>query len=271
MDFVGKGMILFWEGGDVMKKLILISSLALTVGLGVGCSNEKTTKTDEPKKESVQKEKEVAAKDVFKKANDAFKNEENVTMTYDVGIKAEGTEMNVMKAKMQLEPKKKNSRSEMNVSGTDIVVYTVDGKVAGQVKNPNTGEVISVPEEQLNAGGMKATQDIVDNLEVPAVVLDKMKMEKSGDKYKLKFTLKGQETESMLTSMDETQKKMLQAQNAKIAEVDAEYIITKDFKYESAKIDMVMSSNGEDKAHIITDAKFTSYEKFDPIQLPAAK
>lgn len=34
---------------------------------------------------------------------------------------------------------------------------------------------------------------------------------------------------------------------------------------------MVMSSNGEDKAHIITDAKFTSYDKFDPIQLPAAK
>lgn len=28
-------------------------------------------------------------------------------MTYDVGIKAEGTEMNVIKAKMQLEPKKK--------------------------------------------------------------------------------------------------------------------------------------------------------------------
>ena len=54
--------------------------------------------------------------------------------------------------------------------------------------------------------------------------------------------------------MDETQKKMLQAQNAKIEEVDAEYIITKDFKYESAKIDMIMSSNGKDKAHIITNA-----------------
>ncbi|MBL2109596.1 hypothetical protein ELI59_29810, partial [Klebsiella pneumoniae] len=91
----------------------------------------------------------------------------------------------------------------------------------GEVKNPNTGEVITVPEEQLNAGGMKATQDIIDKLEVPEVVLDKMKLEKSGDKYKLKFTLKGQETESMLTSMDETQKKMLQAQNAKIEEVDA--------------------------------------------------
>ncbi|HFK1549370.1 DUF6612 family protein [Bacillus albus] len=254
-----------------MKKIIFVSSLVLTISLGVGCSNEKTAKTDEPKKESVQKEKELAAKDVFKKTNEAFKNEEHVTMTYDVGIKAEGTEMDIVKAKMQLEPKTKNSRSEMNISGTDVVVYTVDGKVAGEVKNPNTGEVINVPEEQLNAGGMKATQDIIDKLEVPEVVLDKMKMEKSGDKYKLKFTLKGQETESMLTSMDETQKKMLQAQNAKIEEVDAEYIITKDFKYESAKIDMIMSSNGKDKAHIITNAKYTSYEKFDPIQLPAAK
>ncbi|HFR4151460.1 hypothetical protein QUF96_18375 [Bacillus bombysepticus] len=254
-----------------MKKLILISSLVLAVGLGVGCSNEKTKKADEPKKEAVQKEKELTAKDVFNKANEAFKNEENVTMTYDVGIKAEGTEMNVIKAKMQLEPKKKNSRSEMNVSGTEVVVYDVGGKIAGQLKNPNTGEVMSVPEEQLNANGMNATQGMVDNLEIPSEILNKVKMEKSGDNYKLKFALKGQETESMLASMDEKQKKMLQGQNAKIEEIDGEYIITKDFKYESAKIDMVMSSNGEDKAHIITDAKFTSYDKFDPIQLPAAK
>ena len=254
-----------------MKKLILISSLVLAVGLGVGCSNEKTKKTDEPKKEAVQKEKELTAKDVFNKANEAFKKEENVTMTYDVGIKAEGTEMNVIKAKMQLEPKKKNSRSEMNVSGTEVVVYDVGGKIAGQLKNPNTGEIMSVPEEQLNANGMNATQGMVDNLEIPSEILNKVKMEKSGDNYKLKFALKGQETESMLASMDEKQKQMLQGQNAKIEEIDGEYIITKDFKYESAKIDMVMSSNGEDKAHIITDAKFTSYDKFDPIQLPAAK
>ncbi|MBL3889586.1 MULTISPECIES: hypothetical protein [Bacillus cereus group] len=254
-----------------MKKLILISSLVLAVGLGVGCSNEKTKKTDEPKKEAVQKEKELTAKDVFNKANEAFKNEENVTMTYDVGIKAEGTEMNVIKAKMQLEPKKKNSRSEMNVSGTEVVVYDVGGKIAGQLKNPNTGEIMSVPEEQLNANGMNATQGMVDNLEIPSEILNKVKMEKIGDNYKLKFALKGQETESMLASMDEKQKQMLQGQNAKIEEIDGEYIITKDFKYESAKIDMVMSSNGEDKAHIITDAKFTSYDKFDPIQLPAAK
>ncbi|EPC8411396.1 hypothetical protein CN917_17065 [Bacillus thuringiensis] len=254
-----------------MKKIILISSLVLAVGLGVGCSNEKTKKTDEPKKEAVQKEKELTAKDVFNKANEAFKNEENVTMTYDVGIKAEGTEMNVIKAKMQLEPKQKNSRSEMNVSGTEVVVYDVGGKIAGQLKNPNTGEVMSVPEEQLNANGMNATQGMVDNLEIPSEILNKVKMEKSGDNYKLKFALKGQETESMLASMDEKQKQMLQGQNAKIEEIDGEYIITKDFKYESAKIDMVMSSNGEDKAHIITDAKFTSYDKFDPIQLPAAK
>lgn len=234
-----------------MKKLILISSLVLAVGLGVGCSNEKTKKTDEPKKEAVQKEKELTAKDVFNKANEAFKNEENVTMTYDVGIKAEGT--------------------EMNVSGTEVIVYDVAGKVAGQVKNPNTGEVMSVPEEQLNANGMNATQGMVDNLEIPSEILNKVKMEKSGENYKLKFALKGQETESMLASMDEKQKQMLQGQNATIEEIDGEYIITKDFKYESAKIDMVMSSNGEDKAHIITDAKFTSYDKFDPIQLPAAK
>lgn len=37
-------------------------------------------------------------------------------MTYGVGVKAEGTEMDILKAKMQLEPKTKNSRSEMNIS-----------------------------------------------------------------------------------------------------------------------------------------------------------
>ena len=223
------------------------------------------------RKRSCAERKGINSEGCFNKANEAFKNEENVTMTYDVGIKAEGTEMNVIKAKMQLEPKKKNSRSEMNVSGTEVVVYDVGGKIAGQLKNPNTGEIMSVPEEQLNANGMNATQGMVDNLEIPSEILNKVKMEKSGDNYKLKFALKGQETESMLASMDEKQKQMLQGQNAKIEEIDGEYIITKDFKYESAKIDMVMSSNGEDKAHIITDAKFTSYDKFDPIQLPAQR
>ena len=55
-----------------MKKLILISSLVLAVGLGVGCSNEKTKRLTNRKK-AVQKEKELTAKDVFNKANEAFK------------------------------------------------------------------------------------------------------------------------------------------------------------------------------------------------------
>ena len=97
--------IIFGKEGRY-EKIILISSLVLAVGLGVGCSNEKAKRLMNRKK-AVQKEKELTAKDVFNKANEAFKNEENVTMTYDVGIKAEGTEMNVIKAKMQLEPKKK--------------------------------------------------------------------------------------------------------------------------------------------------------------------
>lgn len=40
-----------------MKKLILISSLVLAVGLGVGCSNEETKKTDEPKKKLCRKKR----------------------------------------------------------------------------------------------------------------------------------------------------------------------------------------------------------------------
>ncbi|MBL2179764.1 hypothetical protein ELI78_30285, partial [Klebsiella pneumoniae] len=80
-------------------------------------------------------------------------------------------------------------------------------------------------EEQLNANGMNATQGRVDNLEIPSEILNKVKMEKIGDNYNLKCALKGQETESMLASMDEKQKQMLQGQNAKIEEIDGEYII----------------------------------------------
>lgn len=83
-----------------MKKIILILSLVFVVGLGVGCSNEKVKKIDELKKEVVQKEKELIVKDVFNKVNEVFKNEENVMMIYDVGIKVEGIEMNVIKVKM---------------------------------------------------------------------------------------------------------------------------------------------------------------------------
>ncbi len=52
------------------------------ISLGVGCSNEKTAKTDEPKKESVQKEKELTAKRCFQENERSLKTEEHVTMTY---------------------------------------------------------------------------------------------------------------------------------------------------------------------------------------------
>ncbi len=48
-----------------MKKIIFISSLVLAISLGVGCSNEKTAKTDEPKKESVQKRKGIKGEGCF--------------------------------------------------------------------------------------------------------------------------------------------------------------------------------------------------------------
>ena len=36
--------------GQQYEKIIFVSSLVLAISLGVGCSNEKTAKTDEPKK-----------------------------------------------------------------------------------------------------------------------------------------------------------------------------------------------------------------------------
>ena len=63
--------IIFGKEGRY-EKIILISSLVLAVGLGVGCSNEKAKRLMN-RKEAVQKEKELTAKDVFNKANEAFK------------------------------------------------------------------------------------------------------------------------------------------------------------------------------------------------------
>lgn len=57
IDFIGKEMILFLGRRGRYEKLILISSLVLAVGLGVGCSNEETKKTDEPKKKLCRKKR----------------------------------------------------------------------------------------------------------------------------------------------------------------------------------------------------------------------
>ncbi|WP_242296769.1 MULTISPECIES: DUF6612 family protein [unclassified Bacillus cereus group] len=252
-----------------MKKIMIASSLLLTIGLGVGCSSDKVSKTDGPKTASVKKEKELAAKDVFNKAYENLKNEEYVTLMQNMDIKADEQELSIVKAKIQIEPKTKSSRAEMNVSGTDIIIYGVKDHIVGQVKNPNTGEVISIPEEKLNISGMNAAKSVKENVEIPPEIVQKMKIEKSGDKYKLKLRLKGKDAESILGSIGETQKKALEAQNAKVEEIDAEYMITKDFKYESLRLDIVVSRNSKEKAHFMTDIKYTSYEKFDPIQLPA--
>ena len=43
----------------------------------------------------------------------------------NMDIKADGQELSIVKAKIQIEPKTKSSRAEMNVSGTDIIIYGV--------------------------------------------------------------------------------------------------------------------------------------------------
>ena len=61
----------------------------------------------------------------------------------------------------------------MNVSGTDIIIYGVNDKIVGQVKNPNTGEVISIPEEKLNISGMNAAKSVKENVEIPPEIVQK--------------------------------------------------------------------------------------------------
>ncbi|PGZ97939.1 hypothetical protein COE51_12550 [Bacillus pseudomycoides] len=255
-----------------MKRIIAISSVALMVGLATGCSNEKTAKTDEPKTASVQKEKELAANDIFKKAIDEFKKEEQVTMTYDINIQALGTSKD-MKMKSQLEPNKGNSRSEMNAEGTDAVVFDVDGKLAVEVKDPNSGQFITIPADQLNqinTNDLKISKNTMEEFDKALKMTDKMKVETVGDKYKLTLQLKGQEAKDLLMSINANAAKALEQQQATVDSMYVDYIITKEFKLESNKVDAKMKIDKE-TVKIIGDTKISYDEKFDPIQLPEEK
>lgn len=250
-----------------MKKIIAVSGLVLMIGVAGGCSSEKTTKNSESKTESVQKEKELVAKDIFKKATEEFKKEEYVTMAYDMAMKGTNKSED-MKMKIQMQPKAKSSRSEMNVSGTEIIVFEVDGKIVGQVKNPNTGELMTIPNEQLNTGDLQVTKNILEDADLPAPIANKMKADKDGDKYKLILSLKGKEAIDALQKMNGNMKNVFEGLN--LDSLNVEYIITKDFKFEAFKVDMKVSANKEEMKAII-GGKITSYEKFDPIKLPELK
>ena len=65
-------MILFLGRRGRYEKLILISSLVLAVGLGVGCSNEKTKRLTN-RKRSCAERKGINSEGCFNKANEAFK------------------------------------------------------------------------------------------------------------------------------------------------------------------------------------------------------
>ena len=140
----------------------------------------------------MQKEKELVAKDIFKKATEEFKKEEYVTMTYDMAMKGTNKSED-MKMKIQMQPKTKSSRSEINVSGTDIISFEVDGKIVSQVKNPNTEELMTIPTDQLNTDDLKVTKNMLEDANLPAPIANKMKTDKDEDKYKLKLHLKGKE------------------------------------------------------------------------------
>ncbi|HDR7354979.1 TPA: hypothetical protein QCX18_004177, partial [Bacillus wiedmannii] len=172
-----------------MKKIIVASSLALIVGLTTGCSSEKTSG---PKTTSVQKEKELVAKDIFKKAGDNFKQEDFLTLTSLMSMKG-NSQSEEIKMNIQMEPKRKNSRAEMKISGTDIITYEVDGKVAVQVKDPNTGELVTIPNDQFNVDDVMVSKNLLNELDLPEALAKKMKAKKEGDTYKLTLDLKGKE------------------------------------------------------------------------------
>ncbi|WP_020061695.1 DUF6612 family protein [Bacillus sp. 123MFChir2] len=258
-----------------MKKIITVSSFVLLIG--AGCSSEKTTKTDEPKTVAVQKEKvkekekekELTAKDIFTKATDNFKKEEHVTMTCDLNTKALNMSVDT-KIKAQFEPNKGNSRTEMNMNDTNVIIFDVGGKIAAEVKDPNSGKFVPVPADQLNqvnANDFKTSKNTIEELEKTLQLTDKMKVEKDGDKYKLSFQLNGQEAKDYLFSVNANAKKTFERQQATVDSLHVEYIITKEFKIESIKTNAEMKAN-KDALQIVGDTKISYNEKFDPIQLP---
>ncbi|MFE4760499.1 MULTISPECIES: hypothetical protein [Bacillus cereus group] len=244
-----------------MKRMIAVSSLALMVGLTTGCSSEKTSDT---KTASVQKEKELVAKDIFNKAADGLKQEENLTLIYDVAMNASSKSEGI-KMKIQMEPKLKNSRTEMKMSGTDIVTYEVDGKVVAQVKNPDTGELITVPNDQFNKDDLMMNKNFFEELDLPEALAKKMKTEKDGDKYKLILELKGKEAMDTLQKVNGNMKKLTEGLN--MDALNVEYIITKDYKLEAVNSNIKVSAN-EEHMNLIMNMNVDSIEKFDPIKLP---
>ncbi|EEL70117.1 hypothetical protein bcere0026_29320 [Bacillus mycoides] len=248
-------------GRIIMKRMIAVSSLALMVGLTTGCSSEKTSDT---KTASVQKEKELVAKDIFNKAADGLKQEENLTLIYDVAMNASSKSEGI-KMKIQMEPKLKNSRTEMKMSGTDIVTYEVDGKVVAQVKNPDTGELITVPNDQFNKDDLMMNKNFFEELDLPEALAKKMKTEKDGDKYKLILELKGKEAMDTLQKVNGNMKKLTEGLN--MDALNVEYIITKDYKLEAVNSNIKVSAN-EEHMNLIMNMNVDSIEKFDPIKLP---
>ncbi|WP_242219392.1 hypothetical protein [Bacillus cereus group sp. BfR-BA-01380] len=249
-----------------MKRMIAVSSLALMVGLTTGCNSEKTSET---KAAAVQKEKELVVKDIFNKAAEEFKKEEYVTMTYGLVTKGNNKSED-MKLKIQMEPKTKRSRSEMNVSGTIVISYEVDGKIVNQVKNPNTGELITIPADQFNAEDFKVVEAILNDLLRPNLPENKMKVEKDGEKYKLIFRLKGKEAADTLQKIDRNGNLKELSEGINVDFLNVQYIFTKDYKVEAFKVDIKASADKEAFQGSV-DVKVTSYEKFDPIQLPEGK
>ncbi|EMI9087888.1 MULTISPECIES: DUF6612 family protein [Bacillus] len=253
-----------------MKKMIIASSLALIVGLTSGCSSEKTNVT---KPVSVQKEKELVAKDIFKKAGDKLKQEEFLTLTSLMSMKG-NSQSEEIKMNIQMEPKRKNSRAEMKISGTDIITYEVDEKVAVQVKDPNTGELVTIPNDQFNVDDVMVSKNLLNELDLPEALAKKMKAKKDGDTYKLTLDLKGKEAVDTLQKINGDMKKLTEGFNMDALTV--EYIITKDYKFEEMRTAIKLSERNTDKKSsadkekldTVVSIKIDSYDKFDPIKLP---
>ncbi|PEJ05503.1 DUF6612 family protein [Bacillus wiedmannii] len=253
-----------------MKKIIVASSLALIVGLTTGCSSERTNVT---KPVAVQKENELVAKDIFKKAGDNFKQEDFLTLTSLMSMKG-NNQSEEIKMNIQMEPKRKNSRAEMKISGTDIVTYEVDGKVVAQVKDPGTGELITIPSDQFNVNDVMVSKNLLNELDLPEVLAKKMKAKKEGETYKLTLDLKGKEAVDTLQKINGDMNKLMEGFNMDALTV--EYIITKDYKFEEMRTAIKLSERNTDKKSsadkekldTVVSIKIDSYEKFDSIKLP---
>lgn len=71
------------------------------------------------------------------------------------------------------------------------------------MKTPDTGELVTIPNNQFNVNDVMVSKNLLNELDLPEALAKKMKAKKDGDTYKLTLELKGKEAVDTLQKLME--------------------------------------------------------------------